>query len=143
MGYAGVAISIFALAVSLYSLMERKKTDKRDLTLRVHEMLIAPELQAGRRLLFRLDRDVSALTEEEYGSANRALATLDVAGFYCRKGYVNVSDFLELWAPSLAKLKGAAEPFLAHRDAERPADLPVWPNYRWLVSRAEETVRAR
>ncbi|WP_158690571.1 hypothetical protein [Streptomyces sp. 142MFCol3.1] len=143
MQFAGVAISILALGISIFSLADRKKLDRRDLTLKLHETLISPELQAGRHILFNLDKEVSELSREEYGSANRALATLDVAGFYCAKGYINEGDFLELWSPSLAKLKYKAAPFLAHRDATRPADLPAWPYYRQLVDKAENSLDSR
>ncbi|WP_405804060.1 hypothetical protein [Streptomyces sp. NBC_01187] len=143
MQYAGVVISVVALVVSVFSLMERRRVDKRDLTLKLHETLVSPELQAGRRLLFNLEREVSQLSSEEYASANRALATLDVAGFYCDKGYVNEQDILDLWAPSLVKLKHKATPFLEQRDSERPGGIPVWPYYRKLVDRAEEDLRSR
>ncbi|MBT2527953.1 hypothetical protein J7E91_21650 [Streptomyces sp. ISL-99] len=130
-----MAISILAFGISIFSLVDRKRLDKRDLTLKLHETLISPELQAGRHILFNLDREVTELSREEYGSANRALATLDVAGFYCAKGYINEGDFLDLWSPSLAKLKHKAAPFLAHRDAERPADLPAWPYLENLLTK--------
>lgn len=143
MQFAGIAISILALGISIFSLIDRKRLDRRDLTLKLHETLISPELQAGRHILFNLDREVSELSPDEYRSANRALATLDVAGFYCAKGYVNEKDFLDLWSPSLAKLKYKAAPFLAHRDAERSAGLPAWPYYRKLVDKAEMNLRSR
>jgi hypothetical protein len=143
MQYVGVVISVVALVASVFSLVERRKIDRRDLTLKLHETLVSPELQAGRRLLFNLEREVSELSDDEYASANRALATLDVAGFYCDKGYVNEQDILDLWAPSLAKLKHKAVPFLDQRDLERPGGIPVWPYYRNLVDRAEEDLRSR
>jgi hypothetical protein len=143
MQFAGLAISILALGISIFSLVDRKRLDKRDLTLKLHETLISPDLQAGRRIIFTLDREVSELSRADYESANRALATLDVAGFYCAKGYINEEDFLDLWSPSLAKLKQKARPFLDHRDAERPTDLPVWPYYRKLVDKAEAKLNSR
>ncbi|MDX3522405.1 hypothetical protein [Streptomyces scabiei] len=143
MQFAGLAISIVALGISIFSLVDRKRLDKRDLTLKLHETLTSPELQAGRRIIFNLDREVSELGQEEYQSVNRALATLDIAGFYCAKGYINEDDFLDLWSPSLAKLKQKALPFLEHRDAERPSDLPAWPYYRKLVDKAEDNLQSR
>jgi hypothetical protein len=122
--------------------MERRRLDKRDLLLKLHEVLISPELQAGRRLLFNLDRPVSELSEADYASANRALATLDVAGYYCAKKYVREDDFLELWDAALSKLQVKAAPFLDHRDAEKADGIPVWPHYRRIAARATARVNA-
>ncbi|MFD5078434.1 hypothetical protein [Streptomyces sp. NPDC058371] len=142
MQYAGAAVSLVALTLSVFSLLERRRLDKRDLLLKLHEILISPELQAGRRLLFNLDRPVSELSEAEYASANRALATLDVAGYYCAKKYVRENDFLELWDTALSKLQVKAAPFLDHRDAERADGTQVWSHYRQLAARATSRVNA-
>ncbi|MEW2447051.1 hypothetical protein AB0896_05745 [Streptomyces parvulus] len=57
-------------------------------------------------------QDVESLTPEQYELANRALACLDIAGFYCAKKYVGEKDFLDLWAPALVTLgRSAARPF--------------------------------
>lgn len=84
-----------------------------------------------------------SLTPEQYELANRALAALDIAGFYCAKKYVREKDFLELWAPALVTLKRSAAPFLAHRDAQRPGAVPVWPYYRRLTEQSEKYLRSR
>lgn len=139
MNQAAVVISGIALVVSLCSLYRSVRNDRRDITLRLHESLIDPALQAGRRVLHEM-QDVENLTPEQYELANRALAALDIAGFYCAKKYVNEKDFLDLWAPALVTLKRSAAPFLAHRDAQRPK--PVWPHYRRLVEHAEKHLRA-
>lgn len=139
MNQTAVVISGIALVVSLCSLYRSARSDRRDITLKLHESLIDPKLQTGRKVLHEM-QDVESLTPEEYELANRALASLDIAGFYCTKKYVSEKDFLDLWAPALVTLKRSAAPFLAHRDAQRPK--PVWPHYRRLVEHAEEHLRA-
>ncbi|WP_399895157.1 hypothetical protein ACGH7X_38750 [Streptomyces sp. BBFR51] len=140
MNQAAVVISGVALLISLCSLYRSVRSDRRDVTLRLYESLIDPKLQSGRKVLHEM-QDVASLTSEEYELANRALAALDIAGFYCAKKYVNEKDFLDLWAPALVTLQRSATPFLAHRDAQRPK--PVWPYYRRLTQRAEEHLRDR
>ncbi|MEU6841544.1 hypothetical protein ABZ930_06670 [Streptomyces sp. NPDC046716] len=142
MNETAVGISAVALLISLYSIFRSVRNDRRDIFLRLHESLIDPQLQAGRRVLHEMRGGVESLTPEQYELANRALAALDVAGFYCSKNYVREKDFLELWAPTLAALKRSAGPFVAHRDAQRPRAFPSWPHYRRLTDRCEEYVRA-
>ncbi|GAA2521518.1 hypothetical protein GCM10010423_12800 [Streptomyces levis] len=139
MGATAVVISGIALLVSLASYYRSVRNDRRDISLKLHETLIDPKLQSGRKVLHEM-QDVASLTAEEYELANKALATLDIAGFYCAKKYVSEKDFLDLWAPALVTLKPSAAPFLAHRDAQRPK--PVWPYYRRLTERAEDYLGA-
>ncbi|WP_405617730.1 hypothetical protein OG292_27200 [Streptomyces sp. NBC_01511] len=143
MNSSAVVISGVALLISLYSLLRSVRNDRRDVSLKLHESLIDPKLQSGRKVLHEMRGGVESLTPEQYELANRALATLDVAGFYCKKKYVNEEDFLDLWAPALVTLKRAAGPFLAHRDSHTPSATPVWPHYRRLAERAEEHLRRR
>ncbi|MGW0946691.1 hypothetical protein ACWD4O_29675 [Streptomyces sp. NPDC002623] len=139
MQIAGIVISIVALLVSGVAVLYTTRTDKRDVFLRLHETLISPELQRGRKVLFDLYRRQGAV--EDLGPldcelANRVLAALDVAGYYCEKKYVDEEDFLELWAPALGRLKYAAALFVEHRDGMFPG-MPVWPRYMRLANRAE------
>ncbi|WP_018544371.1 hypothetical protein [Streptomyces sp. LaPpAH-108] len=85
---------------------------------------------------------VEDLSEEEYASANRALSSFDVAGLYCHKRYVREKDVLELWAPSLVKMKYAGALFLQHRDSLWRG-IPTWPHYRRLADHAEAYLRSR
>ncbi|MFJ4714474.1 hypothetical protein [Streptomyces sp. NPDC088785] len=143
MNQIAVAISAVALLLSLYSIFRSVRNDRRDIYLKLHESLIDPKLQAGRKVLHEMRGGVEELTPEEYELANRALASLDVAGFYCAKNYVREKDFLELWAASLVTLQRSAGPFLAYRDAQRPRAFPVWPHFRRLAERSEAYLRER
>ncbi|MGW4300123.1 hypothetical protein ACWEHT_10140 [Streptomyces sp. NPDC004646] len=140
-----VALSAVAVVVSLVSLYAGRRKDRREAFLRLHESLISSDLQSGRRVLFALHARagrVEDLNEEEYASANRALSSFDVAGLYCHKGYVREKDVLELWAPSLVKMKYAGALFLQHRDSFW-SGIPTWPHYRRLADDAEAYLRSR
>lgn len=143
MNYPAIAISSIALLISLFSLYRSVRNDQRDVSLKLHESLIDPKLQSGRKIIHEMRGGVESLTGEQYEMANRALTSLDIAGFYCEKGYVSEKDFLDLWAPALVRLKRSAVPFLAYRDSQRPSATPVWPYYRRLAERSEEYLRKR
>ncbi|QBJ92227.1 hypothetical protein D0Z67_19310 [Streptomyces seoulensis] len=142
---ASVVISVAAVVISVLSLYVARLKDRRDALLKLHESLITPELQHGRRAVFLMQErgvGVEELSGEEYAVINRALAAFDVVGLYCHKGYVNEKDVLELWAVPLVRLKYAGAVFLAYRDGQT-AGLPIWPRFRSLADRAEAYLRAR
>jgi len=45
----GTVISVVALGVSLFVLVDSRRLDRRDLLLKLREQLIAPDRQTGRR----------------------------------------------------------------------------------------------
>ncbi|WEH15301.1 hypothetical protein [Streptomyces sp. VNUA24] len=142
---AAIIISAIAVTLSLVSLFLSRRKDQRDNFLKLHELLISPELQNGRRVLFELYAQgsrVEDLDAADYASANRALAAFDVAGLYCHKKYVKEGEILDLWAPSLTRTKYAAVPFIQHRDAFW-SGVPTWPHYRRLADRAEEHLKTQ
>lgn len=138
-------ISVVAIVISSASLYLGHRRHKRDTLLKLHEALVDPALQEGRRIVYSLystSGNVEDLSEADYASANRALAFFDVAGTYCYKGYVSRKEFIELWAPPLARMKYAAEAFLAHRDSFWPGT-PAWPYFRRLANDAETYLKAQ
>ncbi|MFJ3661695.1 hypothetical protein ACIPPM_14685 [Streptomyces sp. NPDC090119] len=140
-----VVISVVAVVISVLSLYVARRKDRRDALLKLHESLISPELQEGRRALFRMRErgvGVEELSAEDYAVVNRAFAAFDVVGLYCHKGYVSERDVLELWAVPLVRMKYAGRTFLEYRDAQ-VAGIPTWPRYRSLADRAEAYLRGR
>ncbi|MFF1651954.1 hypothetical protein [Streptomyces sp. NPDC058255] len=142
---AAIIISAIAVTLSLVSLFLSRRKDRRDIFLKLHELLVSPELQNGRRVLLELYAragHVEDLGAADYASANRALAAFDVAGLYCHKKYVNEGEILDLWAPSLTRMKYAAGPFLQHRDSFW-SGVPTWPHYRRLADHAEQHLKSQ
>ncbi|MEU4108705.1 hypothetical protein [Streptomyces sp. NPDC027717] len=140
-----VVISVVAVVISVLSLYVARRKDRRDALLRLHESLISPELQHGRRVLFLMyerGAGVAELSPADYAVVNRAFAAFDVVGLYCHKGYVSEKDVLELWALPLARMKHAGAAFLEYRDSQ-VAGIPTWPRYRRLADRAEAYLRGR
>ncbi|MFG2544105.1 hypothetical protein ACGFOM_16865 [Streptomyces sp. NPDC048594] len=61
MNGTAVVISGIALVISLCSLYRSVRNDRLDITLRLHESLVDPKLQTGRKVLHEM-RDVESLS---------------------------------------------------------------------------------
>src|SRR4051812_49277044 len=84
--------------------------DRRQLFLTMHERMIEPDLQAGRRLVIysvnSID-DVEAIQErspDDYQLIVRAMAMADILGLYIRRKYISRSHAFYEWAHTLDKL---------------------------------------
>jgi hypothetical protein len=79
----GTVISVVALGVSLFILVDSRRLDRRDLLLKLHEQLIAPDRQTGRRLLYQLAcQPVESWRDDQFDLVNGALAYFDVIAMY-------------------------------------------------------------
>lgn len=138
-----VILSIAALLFSAFVFVYNRRSSKRELLLRMHEQLLSPERQHGRRVLFELverNQTPENLTVEEFRDANHALSLLGMLGFIYCKRYIPRQDVLDLWALTTMRVVDAAEKsgFLALRDAQNGA--PIWPYLRRFVEDARQHV---
>ncbi|WP_344450096.1 hypothetical protein [Actinocorallia aurantiaca] len=104
----------------------------------MHEQLVSPDRQRGRRLLYQMAKDgrsVEDLTPEEYELINNSLAYFDVLGIYYKNRYIRRKDVMEIWALPLVRLMQVAQPFLNHRDTDQ--GVPIWPRLRALHADAQ------
>ena len=109
----------------------------------VHNGLLEPDIQQGRHIVSRrqpLDRaEVRGwydLHPEERELANRALALFDAACYYADKRYIDRTDFLHLWADSMASLATQSRVFIAMRLEDQPGH-DLWPNLRRMLEEVE------
>jgi hypothetical protein len=144
---ASLLISLTALTFTGLTYRDKRKQDRRDLFLKLHERLVDPELQRGRKLLFThagTREAVIALRDEEpevFDAINRALAMYDIAAMYIAKEYIGKKDFLEEWGPSYGRCWLAAQPFLEVRFGDLPSGgLRGWPHFRQLGPEAAGTL---
>jgi hypothetical protein len=73
----GTVISVVALGVSLFVLVDSRRLDRRDLLLRLHEQLIAPDRQTGRRSLYQLARQpVESWRDDQFDLVNGCTGVL-------------------------------------------------------------------
>ena len=138
-----LSISLFAFIFSIFSWIERKRQDRRDLFLEINERLVEIDLQRGRRIIYRdvhSAEDAEALFRErpeDYDLANRALAMLDVAALYEEQRYIDSKLFMREWGPVYARIRENSGYFIAQRIARSAAPVyPAWPHFQSLARRA-------
>lgn len=133
-----VVISLTALTIAGLTYRDRRKQDRRDLFLKLHERMVDSDLQRGRRLLFTRAQsvaDVNRIRADEpdvFDQINRAVAMLDIAGMYVAKKYVDKDDFVAEWGSAYGRAWIAAQPFLEVRLAGLRGGTPGWPYFRDL-----------
>lgn len=141
-GAIALTISVAAFGFSLLSYFQQRSKDRRDLFLSIHQTLIEPDLQQGRRLLNASTHDIDsihALHEADpagYQQINRALAMFDIFSMYVNRKYVNENLALEEWGHTVAHTWVNAQPFIAARE-RRDGYLP-WAGLRSFGPRAVE-----
>lgn len=138
--WISLAVALLALTINGASFRDRRRQDRRDLFLKMHERLVEPEIQEGRRLLFELvhtDADAGRLRVNEpnlYQLINRSLAMFDILAMYVERGYIDRDVALSEWGHSLARTFRQAEPFMRDRFAEQT--WKAWPHFRSFSSSA-------
>jgi hypothetical protein len=113
--------SVLAVGISAASYRDRRTQDRRDLFLKLHERLVDPDIQMGRRLLHERVSTVDDAQRlrvgsvEDYQLINRALAMFDIFAMYVHRGYIDRDLALEEWGHSFARTYKRALPFIDDR----------------------------
>lgn len=129
-----IILSLSAFGFSLVTYWQQKNKDKRDLFIKMHETLIAPDLQMGRRILNSTHRTVAEIEElrlsspDQYQLVNRSLAMFDILSMYLLRGYVEKELVLTEWGHTLANTWRHAETFIEARTALE--GYPPWASLR-------------
>lgn len=137
-----IVFSSAALVISALAYISRQRQDRRDLFLKLHERLVDPEIQLGRRVLFEQVHSVADAerlrndAQESYQLINRSLAMFDILAMYVDRGYIDKSLALEEWGHSFARTFRQAQPFIADRLAVQ--SWAAWPHLREFGVVAEE-----
>lgn len=139
-----VVISVTALTFSFFVFIESRQKDKRDVFLKMHQLMLSDEMAKGRYTLFNKVTDeesVDRLSDDEYRDINRALATYNALGLYVENKYVRERDVMDLWARALYRAWHTAAPFIAHRT--RSQGYMPWQYFEILAHKAESELSRR
>lgn len=131
-----VILSIFALGFSLYVFAEGRRRDRRDLFLRIHDLLLSEDALRGRHILFDKVTDeasVERLSDLEYRDTHRAIGLLNDLAFYMKRGYVSEADVLDMWGVSGYRACLAAQPVILQR--VHRTGYPPWPYIDYLMQK--------
>ena len=141
-----IGISIAGLALSGTALYVSLRRDKVQRLIAIHERLIEPEIQAGRRTLYAAGaadriKDLDSVEDaEEWDSINRSMAMFDVFGFYREKGWIPKEDAMALWVDALQGINPYARAYIARRtEREGWAETgkeSLWPVFQGLLDEA-------
>jgi len=135
---APIILSIIAVAFSVFVFVEGRRRYKRDVFLKIHELMIGEGQYRGRQLLLSQTFDeasIEKLSLSDRANISRAMATYDTLGLYLRRGYLIEDDVIDMWGDPAYRAWRAAQPFVLRR--ERRSGLPAYPYFRYLAERAE------
>lgn len=110
LSYIALIFSAAAFVFSVFAWRDRKRQEKRDLFLQLHERGHDVELQRGRRILYRVcsvedARDLFNQKPEDYDCANKALWMLDITALYAEQGYIDREIFMQEWGFVYASIR--------------------------------------
>ena len=136
-----------AAVVGGVALWRTHRVDQRNLLLRVHERLIDPEMQQGRRLLHRHAEDGVAWwdatepdLEQDRDKINASLAFFDTVGWYVKRKHIKADDLLALWAVPIQRAwRRSKHPYVMYRREREGWD--CWPFFEFLADRSEQYLR--
>ena len=131
-------MSTLAISLSAWTVYVGRRSRRQDTFLRVHELLISPEAQRGRRLLYQMAETGKKPDDgsDDYAVMNRALSLYDTVGMYVRRNVIPQSWVLDAWHHPLRDIRAPYEAFVRHRQADYHPWRP-WLDLKDLVSRAE------
>ncbi|MFG1626219.1 hypothetical protein [Kribbella sp. NPDC049227] len=140
----GIGLALIGLLVTAYTVRLARSAQRRDGFMRIHEALLAPDVQEGRRLLFGIGSldDVPAGDSREHQLINRSLAMYDTLGYYVRQHHIDRRAALDVWHHSLREVTSPARVFCDARKSARGSGSHPFPDLEWLLAEAS-SYRAR
>jgi hypothetical protein len=135
-------ISLAALAVSVVALVTKQRHDRRDLFLKMHERLIDPDLQSGRRILREQimsaedASDMRVCDVASYQLVGRALAMFDILGCYVLRGFIDEQLVLEEWGHTYAGVWTHGQHYVAERAVRENLTWSAWPHFQTFGEKA-------
>lgn len=131
--------TVVAVVLSVVALVRSSRLDRRDLFLRIHEMLLEPEVVKGRRRLYAIKDEYQARSVHEdpvdYTAVHRALALFDLLAKYADNGWIDERTALEEWGHSLVSAREPGRLFIDARSVH--VNWRSWPDFERLAERAD------
>jgi len=135
---ASTVISFVAVGFSIFVFVDARTRHKRDMFLKIHEIMMSEPSYRGRQLLLsqRFDeRSMEDLDPSLRADVSRTLALFDTMGLYLYRGYLLEEDVLSMWGSRVGRLWNAAQPFIERR-ARQSGETTAYPHFQYLVERA-------
>jgi len=136
---ASTAISLVALGFSAFVFAEGRTRHKRDMFLKIHEIMISETSYRGRQLLLSQQftrESIEDLDPSKRADVSRTLALFDTMGLYLDRGYLVEDDVLSMWGSRVGRVWDAAQSFIKRRESQTVGIKP-YPYLQCLVERAK------
>ena len=131
-----VGVALLAIVLSLYAVLRAGRQQRRDAFFRIQEMLLTPDLMAGRRTLYESKRaGYLPADEARFEQAQRAIAAMNTAGILIRHEVVPEKWFIDAWHTNLKDLRVGFDSVVAYRIELQ--EWFSWPDLERLISQAE------
>src|SRR4051812_2316212 len=112
---ASTVISLVAVGVSIFVFIESRTRHKRDMFLKIHEIMMNETSYRGRQLILSQQFDQESMQNLELSKradVSRTLGLFDTMGLYLYRGYLLEEDVLSMWGTRVGRLWDAAQPFI-------------------------------
>lgn len=133
-----LAVAAVAVALSVLTVRAQRRQQGNDAFRHIHELLITPELQQGRRLAYIAGQTGTApdVDSRDWYLANRSIVMFDTLATYYGRGLVPKKLVLEVWHHAVRDIRMGAQVLAQHRGAATNPWAP-WPHLLLLVADAE------
>jgi hypothetical protein len=137
----GVALATLAIGLSLLTVVQQRRHQRRDTYRQIYETLMSDSLHRGRWMINEVGQ-AGALPDdpEDLRLIYRTLGTFDNVAMYVRYGVVPRDWVLEVWHHPLRELRTGAERVRAAQRSDLTASsgLVAWPQLWELFEAAED-----
>jgi hypothetical protein len=115
-----IALATIAIGLSFATALSNRRLRREQAFLRIHEMLITPDLQAGRKLLFEHAERGSFPDNatDDWKMINHAVSAYNTLAMYIAHGIIPKTLALAHWHHPLRDVKHAAELFRDEREQQ-------------------------
>src|SRR5689334_535960 len=119
---ASIVLSVIALVFSIFVFAEGRRRYKRDVFLKINEVMISEDQNRGRQLLLSQPDEVSveSLPRPDRANISRAMAMYETLGMYLRRGYLIEDDVFEMWGDPAYRAWCKAQVFVKYREQQSP-----------------------
>lgn len=130
--------ALLALLISVSAFRIARRSARRQQFIRLHELLVSPESQKGRRILHATAKSAGRITflwqfrPNDFDLMNRAVSLFHTLAIYTRRGYVPVDFSKDQWAQNVRRSWSRIETYIRWRH-DRFADAELWTDMIWFA----------
>lgn len=137
--------AIGAIVISMTAFSISKRTERRLQFMRLHEIMISPESQKGRRLLHSHATSLTRLNvlratrSADFDLVNRAVSLHHTLAIYARRDYIPLDVARDQWAANFVHSWPRIQTFILWR-LGKYGDASLWDDMIWFADECGVTV---